>query len=431
MRSAYDNLARTLKSLPNGKTMKMRISEHNSYASSTAEQAAGKDVMDYAATAAVLAGQVAGIAGRVHYSSVNKFSQTYTSQGSAVVKNGIFWADQGNDYNSRGHCDVGGSTKSAEAYRLMLKRTPGRKKLLAFTTNPVLKPVNNFSTYTVSDSLGYYIYLPNADAGSQALTIALSKLKVAAGAPVVVSGVTNTHHGEVYSIPKIGADKRLKLTVPARSVLMATVPRGTVASKVISASGDTYVAAGNSAGSPGYGSDQTLIVESSSSDQSSTRAALFKFSLGGISRSKIISAILQITQSSTGTSGGPQILTVLGTTDAWDETSVTWNTAPGLLDQQNGNPVDSVAANFIDYSSGTLVGHVTAGVASQPTMSLDVGDYLRKGGSPSFLLVRMFRYDQRGSGSSTLAGDKLGGPVSLASREAAKGKPVLQVIYQK
>lgn len=430
MRSAFDNLARTLKSLPNGKAMKMRISEHNAYASSTAEQAAGKDVMDLAATAAVLAGQVAGIAGRVHYSSVNKFSQTYTSGGSAVVKNGVFWADQGNDFNSRGHCDIGGSTKAAEAYRLMLKRTPGRKKLLAFTINPVLKGVSNFATYTVSDSLGYYIYLTNADAASQALTIAISKLKVAAGAPVVVSGVTNTHHGEVVSIPKIGAGKVLKITVPARSVLMATIPRGTVASKVIAADGDTYVEAGSKSGSPGFGTDQTLIVQtSSSSDQSNTKAALFKFSLGGISRSKIISAVLQITQTSTATSGGPQILTVLGTTDTWSEQSLTWDSAPGLLQQENS--VNSVAANFIDYTSGKLVGHVTAGVGSQPTMSLDVGDYLRKGGDPSFLLVRMFRYDQRGSGASTLAGDQLGGPVSLASREAAKGQPVLQVIYQK
>ena len=127
MRSAFDNLANTLKAHPNGRYMGMRISEHNVYASSTAELAAGKDVMDFPATAAMLAGQVAGIAGRARYSSVNKFSQTYSVSGSGVVKNGILWADQGQDYTRRGHCNVGGSTKSAEAYRLMLKHTPGSK----------------------------------------------------------------------------------------------------------------------------------------------------------------------------------------------------------------------------------------------------------------------------------------------------------------
>ena len=155
---------------------------------------------------------------------------------------------------------------------------------------------------------------------------------------------------------------------------------------------------------------------------------MFKFALGSIPKSKIISAVLQITQTSTSSPGGPQILTVLGTTDAWDEQSVTWNTAPGLLEQSDGNGVISIADNFVDYSTGKLVGHMTT---TQRTMSLDVGDYLRKGGDPAFLLVRMFRFDQRGSGGATLAGDNLGGSVSVASREAATGKPVLQVIYQK
>jgi hypothetical protein len=438
MRSAWDKIVPSVKAADNGRSLPVYVTEHNTYAASTAEAAVGKDVMDYASTAALLGGQVIAMAGRAVYTSVHKFSQTYSTSASGVNKNGLVWADLGINPNSPGLCDVGGTTKSAEAYRLMLKKTPGRKKLAAYTSVPLFAKVSNFSTFTTSDSLGYYVYFANAGAGSETMTLALSKLKgVAAASPVVITAVTSTLQGEVYSIPTISSTRTLKFTVPGNSLLMATVPLGAVGSVMVPASADTYVAAGQQSGNvvDGAGSSPTLFVQtSSSSDQSLTRAALFKFTLpASISRSKIISAVLQITQESTTVSGGPQILTVLGTNnDKWSESDLSWSTTPGLASSNSG--VTSVSQNFIDYTAAKLVGMMTAGASKKTkTMFLDVGDYLREGGMPSFLLTRMFRFDARGSGAAALPGDVLGGVVALVSRESnfSSGKPVLRIIYKK
>lgn len=438
MLSAWDKIVPSVKAADNGQELPVYITEHNTYAASTAEAAVGKDVMDYASTAALLGGQVIAMAGRAVYTSVHKFSQTYSASAAGVAKNGLVWADLGKYPNEPGLCDVGGSTKSAEAYRLLLKKAPGRKKLAVYTSVPVFKKISNFSTFTTSDSLGYYAYFANANAWSETMTLQLSKLKnVAAMSPVVISAVTSTLQGEVYSIPRVSSTKTLKFTVPGNSLLMATVPLGSVATALVPASGDTYVAAGSqsrSAVTEG-GTSSTLFVQtSSSSDQRLTRAAFFKFNLPAqISRLKIISAVLEITQYNATVSGGPQILTVLGTNDdTWIESTLTWANAPGLL--PSNTPVTSISRNFIDYKLAKLVGMMTAGATQKTkTMSLDVGDYLRDGGVPSFLLTRMFRFDKRGSGAASLPGDVLGGPVALVSREgkSASTRPVLRIIYQK
>jgi hypothetical protein len=435
MSSAWDKIVPSVKAADNGQALPVYITEHNVYSASAAESAVGKDVMDYAATSALLGGQIIALAGRAVYTSVHKFSQTYSTSASGVNKNGLVWADLGKNPNSPGVCDVGGTSKSAEAYRLMLKKTPGRKKLAAYTAVPLIPKVSNFSTFTTSDSYGYYVYFSNAGGESHAVTLALAKLKgVAASSPVVISGVTSTLQGEVYSITTVSATKTVRFTVPANSLLMATAPLGSVGVAVIPASEDTYVAAGSQSGTvvDVAGKSPTLIVQTSSiSDQSQTRAAFFKFNVS-LARSKIVSAVLEITQQSTTVSGSkPQVLTVLGTTDSWSETSLNWSNAPGLL--PSNTAVTSVSQNFIDYKSAKVVGMMTAGTSSKTkTMSLDVGDYLREGGAASFLLTRMFRFDQRGSGAATLAGDVLGGPVSLISKEStSNGKPVLRIIYKK
>jgi len=438
MRSAWDKVVPGVKAADNGEELPVYITEHNTYAASTANRAVGKDVMDYARTAALLGGQIIALAGRAEYTSVHKFSQTYSAKASGVHKNGLVWADLGKYQNSPGLCDVGGSTKSAEAYRLLLRRTPGRKKLAAFTSVPPFKKISNFSTFTASDSLGYYAYFANANAASKAVTLMVSKLKnVAARSPVVISAVTSTLHGEVYSIPRVSSKNTVKFTVPGNSLLMATVPIGSVATALVPASGDTYVAAGRQSNSAvnEAGTSSTLFVQtSSSSDQRLTRAAFFRFNLPAqISRSKIVSAVLRITQTSATVSGGPQILTVLGTNDdTWSETTLTWSNAPGLL--TSNTPVTSVSRNFIDYKSAKLVGMMTAGAnKKKERMSLEVGDYLRDGGAPSFLLIRMFRFDARGSGAAAMPGDVLGGAVALVSREgkSARTRPVLRIIYKK
>ena len=431
MRSAWDKVTPQIRAASN-RELPIRISEHNAYSNSNAEEAVGRDVMNEGTGAALFAGQIIAMADRAFFMSANKFSQTYSTSSSGVIKNGLLWGDLGHNEGGRGFCALGGITKSGEAYRLLLKRIGGGKPIYASTTSPDLPNVSNITYVAVSDSQAYYIYLSNAGPSTSSVRLNLAQWSdVPASAAVVVSGVSPTLHGEVACMPSLSPKRSLKIRLGGSSVLMATVPRVALSrtSTLLDPIGDTFVAAGDQSDTiVGASSPQLRVQTSSSSDQSLTSVAYVKFSLSGIDRSKIVSAVLRLTQ--TGVSGGSQqVLTVLGTTASWDESSLTWSNAPGLVAQPNGSGVKSIADNFIDYQSSVLVGHVTAGVPAQPHLALDVGDYLRDGGDPSFALVRMHRFDARGSGEAQLPADELGGPVTVSARESAStGKPVLRLV---
>lgn len=148
MRSAYDRVALEMKA--DGKPLPITVSEYNCYADSLA-QAQSVDIMDKASTGACLAGQVASLLGRAYWTSVQKATQTPSAKPSGVVKNGLMWGDSGaGGQGSRGFCDVGGTTKSAEAYRLILRKTPN-KKLYQIVTTPPIKLFNNHSMHMVAD----------------------------------------------------------------------------------------------------------------------------------------------------------------------------------------------------------------------------------------------------------------------------------------
>ena len=155
MRSANDKLAAAIKQDDGGKTLPIRVTEHSCYSDSKAQAVAGVDVMDSAATAACVAGQAAAILGRVQWSSVQKATQTPSDKPSGVVKNGLMWGDAGDDMSpaNPGFCAVGGTTKSAEAYRLVLQRTPGRQRLFTTLTAPAIKQFNNHTMWTVQSPL--------------------------------------------------------------------------------------------------------------------------------------------------------------------------------------------------------------------------------------------------------------------------------------
>ena len=424
MRSAWDKVSPQIIS-PCGRKLPIRVSEHNAYASATAEKYAGVDVMDSPKTAALLAGQVVAMADRAFFLSVNKFSQTYSSSSSGVVKNGLLWGDLGHNEGGRGSCDLGGITKSGEAYRLLNQYISGSKPILPTTISPSLPSTSNFTSLSVADSLAHNVIFSNAGSSTETVTLSLSKLSGASpGAPVVITGVSSSLHGEVQSTSFLSSSRAIKLSIPSDSLLVATIPTRKTTTRVLSAIQDSYVAAGSRSGEAVGGLSSILTVQTSTGDQENTKVAYLKFDLSGIERSKIVSAVLQVSQVHGGSSSG-QVMTVVGTSDAWDEISISWNTAPGLLSSTSA--VTSIAKNFINFSSARVVGHLTTSSA-KTKLSLDVARYLRQGNDASFAIVRMFRHDARGSGRAALPADKLGGAVNFQSRESGNG-PVLRVIY--
>ena len=433
-RSAWQKLSQALRSLPAGRNMPIRITEHNTYTSSNADAFTGVDVMDSADCAATLAGQVAGIVGKVQYSSVHKFSQTSSDSSSGVSKNGLMWGDLSADMNllGKGLCDIGGVTKTGEAYRLMLRATPGAKHLYPFTSVPDMKSYNDFYSYTVGDAVGYRVYVANGmNDEAQDVTFKFGQMKgVAAASPVVVSAVTETLNGEVLSLTALSSTKTVTLNIPKNSAVLLTVPKGTVTMASLIAVDDVTVAAGSKSSINQNGAAKSVKIKTSATSlQAATSAAFFKFDLGAIDRSKIAFAVLSLTQPVLPTT--PQVVTVFGTSSAWTENTLTWASAPGLLAKPEGSFVSSIRQNFINYKNVDIVGHMTAGVASQTTvMSLEVGDYLREGKDASFMVARLMRFDARGNGAEALPGDVMGLTVTINSRQAPTGKPMLHVVYR-
>lgn len=147
MKSAYARMNLEVKAANAGQSMPIRITEHNCYSVRKADSVSGGDVNNLPATAACLAGQVAGILGGPVWTSVFKLTQTLKRGESGIAKNGLLFAD-----NKVLPCDVGGSTKTAEAYRLILRGTPGGKKLWSLGVLPELEKLGYLRMYAVNDA---------------------------------------------------------------------------------------------------------------------------------------------------------------------------------------------------------------------------------------------------------------------------------------
>jgi hypothetical protein len=251
---------------------------------------------------------------------------------------------------------------------------------------------------------------------------------LAAGAPAVTTAVTDALQGEVAAFSALTAGKVLSVSLPANSVAMVTVPRVTNSLTTLTPTDDTTLNAGANSGSTAGGLATTLkVFSSNTATQGPTSVAMLKFSLGAIAPTKVISAILTLTQAPA-VAGAPQVLTVLGTSSSWAEGTLTWTGAAGfgLSAQPDGMGVTSVATNFVNYANvKAVVGHLTCGSAA--TVALDVTDYLRGVNPASFMIARVFRFDARGTLANALKADVLGNTVTFSSSEAASNGPTLRV----
>jgi hypothetical protein len=229
----------------------------------------------------------------------------------------------------------------------------------------------------------------------------------------------------------LGASLSLNFTLPEATMFALTVPRVPSQRASIEPDGDaTLRAAGGR-----YGSDSELKV-STAEDVS---VAVVKFSTNGrIGDRGIVSAVLQLHLKASNTPT-EQLLTVLGLTENWDESSVEWGGLQAL--KTPSVPVDSTAKNFINWGANPApmpVGHVTVppsyeiSSSSGMKLRLDVTDAVRRG-ITSFLVLRPFRMDESpGSPPSRLPADVVQGTYIFASRDSplSDHRPLLLIDYE-
>lgn len=429
LRSTFDTTSSYILIDNNDTALPAVITEFNCFTAAQAETVThpyfvGKHVMDLPATAACIASQIAGLVlapGGPSLISLHKMVQNLVpSNPSGIGKNGLFYA-----HVTASPFIITSSTKSAEAYRLILRRAIS-KQTLKFTTADGKKVFNvkggRMSLWGVDDDLAYYLFLANEDFYDYDIAIDLNNLNINSGTFVTVNAVANnpdlssSYHGEVSDSPQLTDDKTISITSLSGSFYALTVPKGQTERTTIDPSDDATVKI--SGGDP-LGMEPTLVV-SSADDLSVT---LLKFDIGDRSNN-LVNAILKLHLESA-TNESPQIVMVLGIREPWVEHDVTWDKI-ATLRQSIPSSIDRAADNPIYWkgpNGPSVAGHITIPPndsipAEGFDVRLDVTDIVRSGVT-NFLMVRMFRYDQStGERPAQLPGDKVQGAYVFTSKDS-------------
>ena len=420
------NVRRLIADYTGGRTMPIWITEFNAWMARTFAEKG--ETLDTPVTFTKLASQLAyaneeGPEGLF----VFKFGMTASDQGAAYAtkKNGTHHvANFDEPYN------VGGSSKGAEAFRLYARNFKDGRLRYGTTVTPSdeFRPVT--SCFDPASN-SYYIYAVNRTETAVDLRINMSAWDVAPGTLVTVEEVSARYHDEISQIAKVSNDGTIDVNQPDYSVLLLTVSKGGVRKRIqIAATEDTTVIAGKLR-EKNFGRGKTLDISHDSAGPDACRAAYMKFSLKGVDLSKIGQAVLELTGSAAGERrSDPQILHVYGIMgDDWNESDLTWASAPDLADpvDKNGDgKMASIADNFVKHNRNEahIAGHITVQGSKPMKYRVDVTDFVSEqhDDTLTFMIVREVR----------LQDDVSDGAIArLASKEGGGGNAPRLVLFLK
>lgn len=304
-----------------------------------------------------------------------------------LQKNAIF-------YNSRFDApyNVGGASHAAAALRLFTTGFAGAKTLFEEPSHSV----NNLYVAASHDQERdyYHWFSANESTNDRSLDLDLSAWGIEPGAVVQIEEVGEGHLAEVTQLITVPANQTISLTQSDRSVLLLSVP-GTVPDRQLSltATDDAMVKAANNS-TKNYGSSDNLVVKNVTDTPNGRNVSFVKFDTSDVGESEVERAVLQLYGENLGTDEFATAHVYAVLTDTWDESTLTWDTAPNL-----GDPVgvaDSISDNFIEGISETaeFVGHLTAD-QSFKLLSLDVTDVFAEhpNDEVTFLIAREVRFD--------------------------------------
>ena len=328
-----------------------------------------------------------------------KFSQTmWVPSGSTTEepqKTGYHYV------SDTGTRDVGGATRAAGVYRLFTKGFKGERPQF------VANKSTSDSTYDVGASYdaasrNYYVMGVNRNAGqSYDLTFDFGGWgDVAPGSFVSVEEVSAKHHGEVTRLVQVPQDRRLTLSQPSQSVWLLTVPAGAPQQRVVLTASDDARVRNSDGASPedystkNYGGLTRAMVGRTPDSARFDYATYLQFDTSAHEADGVSRAILQLTgRSTTGAGGDPGSIlfhVYALTNDAWEESTITWDSAPNLLGAADAELADVGATAF-------PVGHLSFD-ATQAEWGVDLTPFLRlhpelfDDGALSLALVREERF---------------------------------------
>jgi hypothetical protein len=320
-----------------------------------------------------------------------KFSETPGTNPGTVKKNGTHFVDNGNaPYN------IGGETKGGAVVRLFAHSFAGAKDLfnIPATSGTGATDLRIAASHDMARDT-YNMLSANEGTAARTLTINLSSWGIAPGARVIVQEVSADRQGEISQIVTVPVGGIINLTQPAQSVFLVSVPKKAPTSVLsLSATDDAIVKAGANA-NLNFGTSGSLFAKNDAVDPSARNVTFIKFNTGSLVNSDVQQAVLQLWGQNDG-SASQVIAHVYGlTNDNWNESTITWNTAPNLA-STTSTTLNDISQNFITGEGATahIVGELT-GVATARQMSIDVTDFVREHADQqiTFMIAREVRFD--------------------------------------
>lgn len=305
--------------------------------------------------------------------------------------------------------DVSGIQRTGQVVRLFAKGFKDERNLLETTASAEDSDLDRYTSYD-EKSGNYYMWLVQRGLSDYKLTINLGELNVQAGAPVTAETVSKNNYGEVTHNLALSSGKSFALTLPAQSVMLVTIPSGTVNKQTFYASGDATVSGGKNA-VVNYGSAKFNSVALDASKAENNQVAYINFKdLKVKDAKKVIFSV----KGSADKGSEPYRLHVYAIPSAnWKQDKLNWQNAPQL---------DEKEALIREVGSKAVVAGELAFTSSAGWHHLDVtklaNDHVKE--NITFVLVRETR--QLGDDA-----DK-GRTVKISSIESAD-KPKLEFYY--
>ncbi|HEX6962676.1 MAG TPA: DNRLRE domain-containing protein [Lacipirellula sp.] len=255
---------------------------------------------------------------------LQKFSLTADDSASGVKKNGLHYVD-----NNTAPYDVGGITKGGEVSRLFNKGFAGGHDLLAkpVVVGTAVNVLHVAASYDLHQRR-HSIFSANTGATAQDLTLDLNRLGIAPGTIVTVEEVSADRQGEVRQLVEVPASGQLSLNQPRESVFLITAPDEPPAYRVTLAATDDAVVRPRRQANYNFGSEPTLFAENDSTLPESRGVTFLKFDLDGISASSVEQAVLRVSGANAGSADQVIAHVYAISSDAWDESSITWGYGP-------------------------------------------------------------------------------------------------------
>lgn len=382
------NVRNTVTADAGGAPMRYAISEFNVH--TAANFNATSDTLDTPSQFSRMGSILAQLANnRPDELYVFKFSQTGTA--GDVKKNGTHYVD-----NDTAPYNIGGETKGGAVVRLFAKSFAGAKDLFTVpaTSGTGATDLRLAASFDAQQKT-YNMFSSNEGTSSRPLSINLSAWGIAPGARAIVQEVSADRQGEVSQIVTVPAGGMLNLTQPAQSVILISVPKAAPTYAIsLGATDDAMVKAGTN-GNSNFGASPNLFAKNDAADPAARNVTFVKFNTGSLANAAVEQAVLQLWGQNDGTAS-QVIAHVYGlTNDNWNESSITWSTAPNLA-ATTSTALSDISQNFITGEGTTahIVGEVT-GIAGARQLSIDVTDFVRNHPDQqiTFLIAREVRFD--------------------------------------